>query len=311
MEGSDFDDFTLVPKDMGQGLKFTNPPDYENPTDHDPDNVYEVTVRVTDGGGLFATRAVIVTVSNVDEPGTVLIEGTLSGGSTLTASVTDLDGTPTSVTWQWRWGNSANGPWFDNLISNATSATYTTVAADVGRYLQATASYTDPESSGKSADAVTGQIGAGNSKPTFNQTAVTREFPENSAPGVSVGDPFTATDSDSDTLTYGLKAGSDSESFTIVPTSGQIQTKSGVTYNFEATKKSYTVHVTVRDSKDAAGDPDTDVDAEFVVTINLMNVNEAPRIVTGTKPAPDPLRTDSPRSYSALTGQRTRMRRPP
>ena len=285
LEGDDADLFTLVPITTGQELKFTNPPDYENPTDHGPDNVYDVTVRVTDGGGLFATRAITVTVANGDEPGTVLIEGTLSGGSTLTASVTDIDGTPTDVTWQWARGDSATGPWEGNIIPNATSASYTTVAADVNKYLRATVFYTDPESSGETANAVTGPIGAGNSEPTFNNTPVTRSFPENSAPGVSVGDPFTATDIDvDDTLTYGLKAGSDSASFTIVPTSGQIQTKSGVTYNFENFESPmghYTVHVTVTDSKDFAGEADTVVDDEFVVTINLTNVNEAPS-VTGT-----------------------------
>ena len=276
LEGVDAGDFAINPQ--GE-LKLLNVPDYESPTDSDNNNVYNVTVRVSDGS-LSVTSDFVLNISNLDEPGTVTISGSLSGGSTLTAEVTDIDGAVSGLTWQWARGGNPNGTFLN--ISGATSATYTTVAADVTKYLQATASYTDPESSGKTAEAVTGQIGAGNSEPTFNQTAVTRAFPENSAPGVSVGDPVTATDSDSDTLTYGLKAGSDSESFTIVPTSGQIQTKSGVTYNFEATKKSYTVHVTVRDSKDAAGDPDTDVDAEFVVTINLMNVNEAPRIVTGT-----------------------------
>ena len=267
----------------GGVLSFNTAPNFEMPTDTGDtvgNNTYVVTVKVTDNGSsaMSDTHTITVTIRNVDEPGTVRITGTLSGGEPLMAAVTDEDGIPTTITWQWARGDSSGGTFTD--ISGATSASYTTVAADVNKYLQATASYTDPESSGKTAEAVTGQIGAGNSEPTFNQTAVTREFPENSAPGVSVGAPVTATDSDSDTLTYGLKAGSDSGSFTIVPTSGQIQTKSGVTYNYESAKDHYSVHVTVRDSKDAAGDPDTDVDAEFVVTLNLTDVNEAPTFKT-------------------------------
>ena len=70
--------------------------------------------------------------------------------------MTDIDGTPTSVSWQWALGASASGPFAP--ISGATNSTYTTVAVDVNRYLRATASYTDPQGSGKSANAVTGQI---------------------------------------------------------------------------------------------------------------------------------------------------------
>ena len=63
------------------------------------------------------------------------------------AAVSDPDGTPTDVTWQWARGNSTGGPFDD--ISGATSATYTTVADDVGNFLQITASYTDPEGIGQ------------------------------------------------------------------------------------------------------------------------------------------------------------------
>ena len=265
LEGDDLGDFTI---DAGE-LKFASVPNFESAADHNGNNVYNVTVKVSDGS-LMATLPVTVTVTNADDPGTVMIEGELLGGSTLTASVTDVDGTPTSVTWQWARGESSGGTFDD--IGGATSATYTTVAVDVGDYLQATASYTDPQGSDKDANAVTGPIGAGNSEPTLNTTAVTRSFPENSAPGVSVGSPFTATDSDNDPLTYGL-IGTDAGSFTIDTSNGQIKTKTGVTYNYES-KMSYTVKVTVTDSKDAAGEADTVVDVEFLFTINLTNVDE-------------------------------------
>jgi VCBS repeat-containing protein len=47
-------------------LSFLAAPDYENPTDGGADNTYEVDVRVTDGGGLFATQSIVVTVT--DDP---------------------------------------------------------------------------------------------------------------------------------------------------------------------------------------------------------------------------------------------------
>ena len=46
--GADGDDFTVTADSRGRGvLTFASPPDFENPTDADRDNVYEVTVEVT------------------------------------------------------------------------------------------------------------------------------------------------------------------------------------------------------------------------------------------------------------------------
>ena len=56
-----------------------------------------------------------------------------------------------------------------------------------GNYLRATASYTDPQNdpatAKKTANKVTGQIGASNAEPTFSDGAMTatRTLPENSA----------------------------------------------------------------------------------------------------------------------------------
>ena len=263
-------------------LSFRSAPNFEAPSDSGGNNVYEVTVKVTDNGSpaLSATRNVTVTVTNVDEAGTLTIAGALSAGATLTASVSDIDGTASSVSWRWARGASASGS-FAN-ISGATSAGYTTVAADVGKYLRATASYTDPEGSGKSAEAVTGgAIGASNTSPAFGESSpATRSLAENSAPGTNVGAAVAATDSESDALTYTL-VGADASSFTIGSSTGQIQTRSGVTYNFEASKKTYRVIVSVRDSKDAAGNANSATDDSIAVTINLTNVNEAPSVASG------------------------------
>ena len=73
-----------------------------------------------------------------------------------------------------------------------------------------------------------------NADPSFLLESSTREVAENSAAGVDVGGPVTATDTDTgDTLTYTLE-GTDAASFAIVSTSGQIQTKAGVTYDHES-----------------------------------------------------------------------------
>ena len=103
-----------------------------------------------------------------------------------------------------------------------------------------------------------------NTPPTFQQENTTREVEENSPAGTAVGDPVTATDADDDTLTYTLE-GPDAASFQIVSTSGQIQTKSGITYDYE-TKEEYAVTVRADDGK---GGTDT-----IAVAIDLLDVDE-------------------------------------
>ena len=261
----------------------------KNALDHETTPTYAVIVNVRDskdstGTGDTAadiTKSVSIIVANVEEAGVVSISGTLSGGEDLTATLTDDDGTIVSLTWQWARASTATGT-FSN-ISNTNNATYTLVAADVGQFLRATASYGDGEGSGKSATSnATGQVGASNSEPSFSSMTATRTLPENSGTEVNVvGGAVTATDTDTnDTLTYSL-AGTDAGSFEVT-SGGQIKTKSGVNhnFNFEATKNSYSVTVRVRDSKDAAGNTDTGIDDSITVTINLTNVNEAPTITT-------------------------------
>ena len=232
-----------------------------------------------------ASLAITINVRNLDETGTASITGTTTGGSTLTANLTDPDGSISSQTYQWRRGDSAAGT-FTNITTNGTSSTYTLVAADVGKYLKVRISYTDGHGSGKSdtSDAV-GPIGASNSKPAFDDgTSATRSVNENAGSGTNVGSAVAASDSDTgDTLTYSMidttSGSGDAAAFNINSSTGQITTKSGVTLDHE-TKASYAVTMRVHDGKDAAGDSDTTIDDTIAVTITINDVNEAPKIST-------------------------------
>ena len=102
----------------------------------------------------------------------------------------------------------------------------------------------------------------------------TRNVDENTAADTAIGNPVAATDPENDTLTYTL-GGTDAGSFNFVTTSGQLKTKIGVTYDHETTP-SYSVTVSVRDSKDVDGNTDTADDATIAVTINVTGVNEPP-----------------------------------
>ncbi len=217
---------------------------------------YSVTVTATDTGAATDTIIITITVNNLEEPGTV----TLSSlqplvAIPLTTTLDDPDVVSGSVTWSWERSPDGTSSW--TLISGATSASYTPVPADVDRYLRATASYTDGEGSGKSAQAISAhavELAPGRNAPVFTEGAsTTRSIPENTPAGRNIGAPVSATDPDNDLLTYSL-GGPDEEFFDIDASSGQLQTKTALDYE---SKSSYSVTVSVSDSKDADGNPDT------------------------------------------------------
>ena len=130
--------------------------------DFETKSSYSVTVGVSDSKDSSGnadtvvddTIDVTITVTNEEEAGRVALSSNRPVvGIALTARLSDPDGTPSGVTWQWSSSATAGGT-FRN-ISGATSASYTPVAGDVGDYLRATARYTDPEASGKRASATT------------------------------------------------------------------------------------------------------------------------------------------------------------
>ena len=108
----------------------------------------------------------------------------------------------------------------------------------------------------------------GDPQVTFVPDAVTREVNENTGANQNVGSPVTAAYSGTCTLTYTL-GGTDAASFEIDSSTGQIKTRSGVTYDHEA-KSTYTVTVTASDANCGADDA--------TVTINVNDVNEPPSV---------------------------------
>ena len=111
-----------------------------------------------------------------------------------------------------------------------------------------------------------------NEPPTFDAPTATRTIAENTPAGQDLGAPVTATDPETDDLIYSLGE-TDLASFDIVESTGQLQTKTAL--NFES-KASYSVTVSVHDSKDANGNSDTAPDNTITVTINITDANDAP-----------------------------------
>ena len=261
-------------------LRFKSSPDFEDPkggADSDS-NTYVVTVQASDGGvDTTATEELTIEVTNVEEPGTVMLS-TLQPqvGVAITATLTDPDNaTASTVTWQWYRGNSEIVGATDG--AGTIMSSYTPTTGDVGSVLRAIAMYDDEEDGDKTAqeDAAHAvrQAPESNIPPTFPdqnlemedvQTAQTRTVVENTPAGTNIGAPVVA--SDPDVLTYSLDD-MGAMSFDINRATGQLITK--VALNFEESPPG-TATVTATDPFGA--------DATSVVAITVTDVNEDPSV---------------------------------
>ena len=299
LSGADMDKFEISATTGAStvlSFKSSTAPDFESPSDSGKNNVYNVTVVVTDNDGQTDSRDVAVTVTNVEEDGTVTLSNRQpEANAEIRAELTDPDGSITGLTWQWHWGESSGGATW-NLISLATSDTYTPApgSEEEENYLRATASYTDnamnkdnpdtddvDESKVKDdAESVSDfrvqAMADTNDTPQFtdqdpdvdgNQTE--REVGEDATPGTTtVGGPVTATDTNADDeLTYTLSGTDDDDLFAIDRGTGQISVGAETKLDYEA-KDTYTVTVTATDSSLAS---DT-----ITVTIKVVDVDENP-----------------------------------
>ena len=253
LEGDDAGAFDLSGRFEPRYLQFKEAPDYENPTDLNNDNVYEVTLVATDtdplgtGAGIGKVNVWLI-VTNVEETGKVVFTAgeTAYLNEMLVAEVQDPDdhggdlGEPYQgvhiVNWQWsRAGTDAANTTFDEIVG-ATTNRYTPRAMDRGYYLRATARYTDPLRTEDHPSNVEDQrIGEDSlrieivttdnavrvapgpeSAPTFDQTGtVTRRVAEDTLPGGNVGAPVAAMAATAnETLAYTLE-GSDAQYFNV------------------------------------------------------------------------------------------------
>ena len=246
---------------MGEGY----PLDFENPKDSNTDNVYVIEIVADDGHGVIVRMDLEITVTDIDEPGSLIISvSNPRVGWELAATLTDPDGNPATVTWQWQRADTPANPVWTN-ISDATSATYTAVAGDLDKVLRVVVHYQSEDGVGQEVQSpATSAVRAANQVPTFPSATATRPVPENTVAGVAIGLPIAATDADGDPLTYSL-SGDDVSSFTLNTASGQISTTANL--DFE-TRSAYQLTVSVTDGEGGAD--------SIAVTIQVTNVNEPP-----------------------------------
>ena len=177
-----------------------------------------------------------------------------------------LNGGPALTGYEVEYRKGTTGSWTDRSHSGTgTSTTITPLDASSEYQVQVRA--LNGETPSAWSPPGSGTTGTPNSAPTFANNMEARSVAENSVAETNVGAIVTASDTDvGDTLSYSLE-GTDAASFDIVSTSGQIQTKTGVTYDHE-TKSSYEVTVKADDNNGGS--------ATVPVTITVTDVAEQP-----------------------------------
>ena len=243
---------------------------------------YSVTITASDGKK-SDTITVTITVTDVDEnraPTFLLSDFSYSITDIANASVGDDIGSPVTAT-------DADNDTL-NYSVDGEDKSYFSIVSSSGQ-LEVTQALIDDSSSSYSIKVIatdpsdaTAEISGtiyvtriatqvSNSAPEFDSTSTTRSVAANTASGQNIGDPVSATDADtSDTLEYTL-GGTDAASFSIVSTSGQLQTNAALDYE---TKDSYSVTVSVSDGNDGSDSID--------VTINVTDINDAPTFTYGS-----------------------------
>ena len=121
----------------------------------------------------------------------------------------------------------------------------------------------------KWSEAVAVHIPRPNEAPAFTGGGAELSVAENTAAGVPVGDPLTATDPDGNALTYSL-SGADAGHFAIDPATGQVKAKGDLDHEAADT---YQVTLAATDSGGLS--------AHIDVTIKVTDVNEAPAFAGG------------------------------
>ena len=218
----------------------------------DQGTTIKVTVSFTDDASnaetlTSAATAAVAAAPNTPATGAPTITGTAQVGQTLTAGTTaimDADGL-TSVSYTYQWIRVATDNTETN-ISSATASTYTLVAADQGKTVKVTVSFTDDASNAETL--------------TSAATAAVSAAPNTPATGAPT---ITGTAQVGQTLTAGTTAIMDANGLTSVSytyqwirvdggTETNISGATASTYTLVAADQGTTIKVTVRFTDDAS-----------------------------------------------------------
>jgi hypothetical protein len=265
-------------------LTFTTAPDFEAPADVGGNNVYDVTVQVSDGNGGTGTQAIAVAVTNVNEPPVITSNG---GGVNANVNVAENTSAVTMVT-----STDVDGgaPSYA-IVGGADAALFSINTATGALSFVGAPDFEAPtDAGGNNIYDVTVQVADGNGGFDTQLISVAVTGVNDNAPvitshgggasaALSVAENSNAVaviaaldlDLPTQALTYGIAGGADAAQFTINPSTGLL--RFNVAPNFEAPGDAdgnnvYDVTVQVTDG---GGGFDSQA-----IGVTVTNVNEAP-----------------------------------
>ena len=264
-------DATLFNIDSVGAVTFKAAPDFEAPVDSGTDNVYDVTVTATDALGHFATQAVAITVTDVNEPPSLTSGATANlaengTGTVYAATATDPDASTTLT-----YGLTGVDADLFTIAPSTGAVTFNAVPnheapADSGGDNVYDFSVTASDGTNTVSQAVAVTVTDVNEVPTLTSGAIV-SYQEN---GTGTAYTVTATDPDaSTTLAYGL-IGADADLFTIDPSTGAVTFNAVPNYEAPADSGGDNVY----DFSVTASDGTNTVSQAVAATVT--DVNEAP-----------------------------------
>ena len=268
--------------------------------DHESRNSYALVSTASDPAGETDSMDVTITVTNVEETGTVEFNSTGQPevNNPLTATLTDPDGNVAGETWTWDRGSSAEGPW--TAIEGANGPSHAPTTQDIHSHLRVTVSYTDGHGAGQdTASAVTGLPvrPEPNHPPAFGEMEDTINLSVNHPAEERIGTQVPASDPNGDPVSFSMTVSPDRDAFTIESDTGHIRL--GDTQPDEDSV--HTLTVSISDGFGEDGYADTSVDAQTTITITMVNPNTELNDVVNTNIVPRGLWGDE-HSFSTTYG---------
>jgi Ca2+-binding RTX toxin-like protein/carbon monoxide dehydrogenase subunit G len=276
--GADATRFTV--KSSSGALSFVPAPDYEKPTDAGGNNVYDVTVQVSDGT-LTDTQAIAVTVNNVNDNAPVITSN--AAGTTASVNVAENGTAVTTITAT----DADAGSTLTYSIVGGADASHFTINASTGALSFVSApNYENPTDAGtNNVYDVTVQVSDGtltdtqsiavsvnnanDNAPVVTSNAAGATASINAAENNTAVTTVTATDADAgSTLTYSIVGGADAARFTVDASTGALSFVSAPDYEHPIDAGANNVYdVTVQVSDGTLTDTQS-------IAVTVTNVND-------------------------------------
>ena len=276
ISGTDSSLFTINPS--SGDLSFQSAPDYENPSDSDADNTYELTITATDSIGKQATQSLAITVTNINDnaPQFALSANSFDVAENTTAvtivSASDADGDDLTFSLTNSTDSNlfsldsssgvlafASAPDFENPADNNADNTY-----------ELELSVFDGANTTTQSISVT--VTNVDESPSFASASQSLSVSENSSGAVYQAQ---ASDPEGATLTYSA-SGTDAELFTINSSSGELSFKTPPDFETpgdSGADNTYNLTITATDGANQVNQS---------LSITVTNVNEAPSFASAS-----------------------------